>query len=349
MCCATIYAHDTPLSMLGYLCAESVSDLHGGVKTGTIFTEAARITAIYDTQKGFGLKGGEFALGVLAIGQTHRQSLYTPAFQTPSGYSGVPEIKFTDLAYQQRLNNFVLLKAGIMDFDDYFNVMEVATPLLNSAFTNTKTMDNNTQLATYPFPGFGAFTKLGTNDLFLLTGIYQGNPQHQGTVFKNGQLILAELDSFFTIQEVDNIFKIAYWDYHQPYDYVATIDDYGVYGIYQITWQALARKMSFAINLGLNPAKEDTIYTSFATCLIINGIFKIRPNDSFNLGLGRVLLESGPHPETFYEAGYTIDLYRNFSITTDFQFYTHPGTEFKNAWVFIFHLNYNLPNKWPIS
>ncbi len=307
----------------GYAMAENISNMYGGVQTGTIFTEALRLTAIYKTQSTGFWRNSEFGLGVLGIGQTHKQSLYTGALQPPSGFSGIPEIRITDLWYERKLNAQFMLRAGIMDFDDYFNLIEVALPLVNSGLTNTASLNYNTQLATYPFPGFGAFAKIGDQKQFILAGIFQGNPQHQDTVFRRGQLLILEVDKFIELAYAEYILKAAVWDYQQPLEYIATTTK-GVYAIAQARWNAWQHKLEAGITFGINPKVAATIYESVAGCLIVKKPFKQRINDSLNFAIGRVWLEGAEHPETYYEIGYTISLIKDLTLTPDIQFFTHP-------------------------
>lgn len=333
---------DLPIDWKGYAMGEQISNFFGGVARGTIFTEALRLTSVVHSEEVGLWAGGELAVGVLAIGQTHKQSLYTGAIQPPSGFSGVPEVIIGDLALQQRFNKYFMVRAGIMDFDDYFNLIEVAAPLMNSGLNNTASINHDTQLATYPYPGFGAFAKIGDQKLFVLAGVFQANPDHQSTVFRNGQLVIAELDYFLETPKVSYIFKGALWDCYQPFNDVAKLR--GLYGILEAKW-FWQRQLAGAISVGLNHKVNNTVNQSFAAGLIIEGFFKqLRPSDSLNLGMGRAWLQGAPHPETYYEMGYSIYLLRDLTLTPDLQFFTHPGGQYQNAWVWLLRLTYNLPN-----
>lgn len=332
---------NSDLRWLGYAMGEQISNMHGGLHTGTIYTEALRLTAVYDASKSL-WRGSEFSLGVLAIGQTHKQYSYTAAIQPPSGFSGVPEIRITDLALAQTFDKYFSMRVGIMDFDDYFNLVEVALPLMNSALTNTATMNFNTQLATYPYPGFGAFAKMGSEKLFVLAGIFQGNPQHQGTLWQRGQLVIAEMDYFFDYKDAECIVKGALWDYNQPLEYIGTTTK-GIYAIAEMSKNMQGYTISSAINVGINPKKYNTVTHSVAACLLFGGIIPTRANDSLNFAIGRAWLEGAQHPETYYEVGYTIKLIKDLYFTPDIQYFTHPDGQYPNAWVAILRLLYSAP------
>ncbi len=338
-----ICANDSPWDYFGYACVGSTSNLAGGRKTGTLFDQGLRATVVYSLDKQYGLQEAKIAAGIIAIGNNHPQSLYVGALQNPNTYNDAPGIRITDLSYQQRLDKYFLFKVGIMDFDDYFNITETAEPLLNSALSNTETLNLSVQLASYPYPGFGAFAKIGSPKVFLLAGIFQGNPQHQKSVFNRGQLVVAEFNNHFNVKHIDYSVKLAIWDYQQPLDSIPLKDGTGVYGIFQASWDFWGRKIGCGLNLGHNSKKEETVYFSYAVSCVTHGLFKQRPLDSFNLATGRVLLEGGMHPETFYEVGYKFHLYKTWSLTPDLQYFTNPGAQYKNSWVATLHLMYRFP------
>ncbi len=185
-----------------------------------------------------------------------------------------------------------------------FNKFEVSDNLFNSAFANTETMNIDALLASYPFPGFGAFAKLGDAKQHLLLGIYQGNPQHQHTVFHDGQLILAEFTKKFPIDlhNVDCNFRLGVWDYQQrnvTVSYVST-RDHGVYIIGQAEWLFKGRIVGTGLNLGFSPKKYNTVSASASGCFVINGLFKSRPIDSLNLGFGSVWFKWRTAGRNFY-------------------------------------------------
>lgn len=344
------YAKPTsPWFLDGYAMGEAVDNMHGGIKTGTIATAAGRLTASYDTDIANWWHGGQFAFGVLGIAQTHNQTQYTGAIQTPSSFSGISEIRINDLAYQHSFNDSFMLRAGIMDMDDWFNINQVGLALCNSAFDNTISMSGNAELPTYPYPGFGAFAKISLKKTSLLVGVFQGNPHHQDTAFKRGQLIIAELGSKFSNTLAKTLVhysaKIGAWDYQQNLRSVG-LSDSGIYLIGEATWKIKAgKKFGASIELGFNPKKQHAITDSVALSFSIGNLWQQRPNDSLNIGWGRAWYNGQPNFETFYELNYTIALTRTINLVPDIQYFIHPGCQYQNAWVGILRLIYTVPVK----
>jgi porin len=334
---------NSPLSWKGYALVEDVSNLHGGRRTGSILTAAGDLEAIYDTGIANWWDGGKFLIGVLGIAQTHNQTLYTGAIQTPSSYSAVPLVRISYLAYEQNIKDVFTARAGIMDIDDYFNITEVAINICNTAFYNTIALSANAQLPTYPFPGFGAMVDIGNKTLDFKLGLFQGNPQHQSSVFHRGYLLIGELDTTYDTQNkysLEYIFKLGLWKYHQPIDWVG-YSDRGIYGIAEATWKSKDHNMSAAIQFGADPKLVNSVPDSVAGCFIITNLIPTRNNDSLNLALGRAWIQD-VHNETFFEAGYTIVLTDKWSFTPDLQYFIKPGGIYDNAWVFIARLLYTL-------
>lgn len=346
----SIYAKLTsPWFLDGYAMGEAVDNMHGGIKTGTIATAAGRLTATYDTEIANWWHGGQFALGVLGIAQNHSQSQYTGAIQTPSSFSAFSEIRINDLAYQHSFNDSFMLRAGIMDMDDWFNINQVGLALCNAAFDNTLSLSGNAQIPTYPYPGFGAFANIGFKKISLLLGVFQGNPNHQDTVFERGQLVIAEMGTKFSSALYKTLLnysaKVGVWGYQQNLTYVG-LSDHGIYIIGEATWKTKAsRKLGASIEFGFNPKKLHSITDSVAVSFSIGNLWQKRPNDSLNFGWGRAWEKGLPHFETFYECNYTIALTETINLVPDIQYFTHPGCRYANAWVGILRLIYTIPVK----
>lgn len=357
----TAYANTkSPWVFKGYAVGEAVDNMHGGIKPGTILTAAGRLTATFDTEVAGWWRGGEFAFGVLGIGQTHGQTLYTGAIQTPSSMNGVSEIRINDLAYQHKFYSYVMLRAGIMDMDDWFNINETADLLLNTAFDNTIALSGNAELATYPYPGFGAMTQLGDRRLALLIGVFQGDPSHQHTVFKGGQLVIAEVSTHLGpdfMPEIPQpkhlgggintdahyILKFGLWDYQQNLEAIGNTD-HGLYVIAETNWQTInGKKLSGSIEFGLNPKKYGTISDSLAASLSVGALLACRPDDSLNFGIASAWQKGQPNAETVFEIGYDIQFIQGLVLTPDLQYITHPSGQYKNAWVGILRLAYTIP------
>ncbi len=109
-----------PLTWQGYAVAFNITNFHGGLRPGTLFTTAGRLTATFDTQTAALWQGGKLAIGFIAAAQTRDSNVYSGVIQNPCGFTSYSQIRFTDFAYQQKFTDYFLIRAGIMEFDDYF-------------------------------------------------------------------------------------------------------------------------------------------------------------------------------------------------------------------------------------
>jgi porin len=335
---------NSPVKWTGYAIGEDVSNFKGGLKRGSIFTVVGHLLGTYDTELGNLWKNGAFSMGVLAIGQTHNQALYTNAVQTPSNYSAVPEIRISDLAYQHKFSKIATVKVGIMDIDDHFNVLANASNILNSALDNTISLSSNTQLATYPYPGFGVVGLFGTNLLGIQLAVFQAQPQHQSTVFRKGQMYLGELSSDFGTGVGDApkyTLKGGLWKY-KPHGLALTAPTSGLYAIAETTWKTNSGlNLGVGLNVGTNPRANNLIKSSAAACLTASNLFSSRPKDSINLAIGRANI-NGHKSEMFYEVNYVVQISDKIALVPDLQYVVKPSGVSPNAWVGILRLSYTV-------
>lgn len=333
----------SPLTWKGYVLAEDVSNLHGGLRTGSIQTGAGHLVANYDTAAANWWQGGTFVVGVLGIAQTHNQSLYTAAVQTPSNYSAVPEIRISDLNYKHTFNESFAFCLGVMDIDDEFNVTEVASDVLSSGLDNTIALASNVQLATYPFPGIGAYASIGKPILNLKLGIYQANPQHQHLIFKRGAFEIGELSSVLDGDKAINqsfTLKAGVWHNYQKLPWLRTKNN-GWYLIGETTWTGFERTLGAALNYGNSSSYVSSIPHSLAACFTVTGLIKSRAKDVLNIAAGRAWIR-GTNAENFYEVGYAIVITDKWTLTPDLQYITKPSGIYPNAWVGLLRLNYSI-------
>lgn len=345
--CIVLSAEKTaPIEWHGYALAEDTSNLHGGIRNGSIYTVAGHLAAEIDTQTMDWWRGGKFVFGVLGIGQSHIQYFYTGAVQSPSSVTAQPEIKIANLAYEQEINNKLQIRLGIMDIDEHFNQSEVAIDLLNTSFTNTVSMAYGALLPTYPFPGIGAEIEYKNNDWILQAAVYQGNPRNQGSIFHRGFFALGE--AVYKIQSASNnnikyTAKFGIWNYYQPLR-LQSFTNHGIYAIGEATWDSnWGPQFGFAIQGGANVYKTPSVPYSAAACFTITRLIAYRPKDSLNFALGRawVYFDSF-NKETYFEISYAMQIIENLKFIPDIQYFVEPTGIYPNAWVALARLTYTL-------
>lgn len=334
---------NSALAWHGYILGEDISNLHGGLKTGSIFNGNTEIVAFYDLQTRFD-HNALIKFGILGATCTQYQSLYTYAIQSPSSFLAPRGIKISDLSYQYNLSKKNKIIIGVMDMDDNFNITESASNLLNNAFFNTATLYANTQMATFPFPGFGAMASITQNQTTGMLGIYQGNPQHLSTVFYNGYMIIAEVDHAFNLtfsKYANYSIKGGAWLYQlSDPSIVFSTNARGLYLITQANWITEdARALAMFMNIGYSDQDIKYVPYSLSVGLRSDNIF-FGNKDSLSFGLGKIWV-ADLSSEVAYELAYATELYSGLVVTPDAQYIVKPSGFLPNAWIFMIRLSYN--------
>ena len=333
---------NSAFSLHGYALGEGISNLSGGLKTGSIFNGNAEIIAYYNLQQKFDHKA-LVKFGILGSTDTRYQGYYTDAIQAPSAYLSSHLIRISDLSYQYNFHENYKILIGIMDLNDNFNITEKSSNLLNNAFSNTATLYANTQLATFPYSGFGVVTSITQNKTTYRLGVYQGNPQHLLTVFDNGYMILTEVEhifSSFLASDTNYSVKGGAWLYQQgDLSVVHSSNSCGLYLIAQADWNINElRTIAAFMNLGYSNQKNKYVPYSIAMGLRSDNIF-CGNRDSLSFGLGKIWI-SDLSSEVAYELAYAAQLYPGLMVTPDVQYIVKPSGFLPNAWVFMLRFLY---------
>lgn len=330
------------LTWRGYALGEDISNLHGGLKVGSIFNINGELVANYNLKSRFN-HNALVKFGVLGATYTRYQEQYTNAIQAPSAFLSPRLIRISDLSYQynwSEKNKFII---GIMDMNDNFNITEAANNLLNNAFCNTATLYANTQLATFPFPGFGTMGSVTKDKTTIMLGLYQGNPQHLSTLFYKGYTAIAEIDHAFDrafSKDTTYSIKGGVWMYQQSDPSVVLgTNARGLYLITQANWNTQStRILSGFINLGYS--NQDTRYVPYSLALGLrsDSIF-FGKKDSLSVGMGKIWI-ANKSSEVAYELSYAAEVYRGLEITPDVQYIIKPNGISPNALVVMLRLAY---------
>lgn len=333
-CCARSFANTLPSSIIwdGYIKVEDVDNIHGGNKTGSVLNATAGLTATYNQK---------FKIGILGDTHTKSQSLYTNSIQNTSSLNVQREIRLSDLSYTHTWNQGITSRIGVMDLEDYFDITESANYLLNSAFLNAMALDQNTQLASFPYQGIGAMLEVTNQKDYALIGLYQGNPQHLHTVFYKGYMVIGEIGTNIPIsyKALQNLsLKTGAWLYQ-----ASTIPDItnscGAYLISQLSWQWHKHTMAAFLQIAYSNEAPKYIPYSLTLGAQSNNIFLHNDNDWLSFGIGKVWIYNLPS-EVVYELSYTIKFCNKFYVTPDLQYFIKPSGINPNATVLSLRLSY---------
>jgi hypothetical protein len=98
----------------GFVKVEDIYNFSGGIKKGSVFDGAGEIKGVYNTEIAKLWEGGQFTFGLLGFFQSHNQTFYTGAIQSPSNLSANNNEVKPYLSYQQKFNHMTTARAGIL-------------------------------------------------------------------------------------------------------------------------------------------------------------------------------------------------------------------------------------------
>ncbi len=331
-----------PIKWDGYLQGEDITNGIGGIKRGSVLNGNALIAGTYDLKNFRPGYMGKVKLGILGATHTRNQNEYTGAIQSPSYFTSQREVRISDLSYQYNFKNCVTTIVGIMDMSDYFDVTEAAKNLSNSAFTNTMALSENTQMASYPYPGFGvaAIFSKGYNEAMI--GLYQGAPQHQWSVLHEGYMLIGEVGHTFfprCYMLTDFSVNIGAWTYQQSNRDIG----YNSRGLY-VTTQAGIQvdeeiELEAFCQFGYSSERPKYIPYSLTLGVKSNNIFIGNNSDWLSFGVGKVWIQNLPS-EVVYELSYVIRFCDNWYLTSDLQYFVKPSGVYPNSTAFLLRLAY---------
>lgn len=331
-----------PYSMEGFFLVEDVSNFHGGAKTGSIYN------LVYHPIVNYQFDHNDYTpsarVGLLAITNSHNQFQYTYASQSVSNMTAQREIRISELNYFQKLNSSADIRLGIMDIREYFNVYDVPKELVNSAFGTDRVMNNATAPATYPYPGFGVVVNTYKGNYELGFAIFQGNPQHQDTVLRDGAFFLEELSWEAALQSQYKpmlYLKLGSWQYYQP-DSAIGFSNIGLYVMGQMVWlNSAQQQINIFAQAGYGPTNKNSLPYSLMAGLTISGLIPGRNADKLCFGASQIWLRNLPS-EIVFELNYVIQVTKNIGFKPDLQYIIKPSGIKPNALAGIVRLIYNI-------
>lgn len=333
--CAAVFASDLASSVKwnGYIRADGIENAHGGIKTGATFLGSAKVVGTYEDVLQFGI-----------IGATHTkpESSFVGSVQLVSSLDVQREIKLGNLSFLYHFSPNFSGRFGVMDMEDFFDITESAIDLRNSAFVNGMALDQTTQLASFPYPGFGALFAYMQAENYLYLGLYQGNPQHLNTVFSRGYMLIAEAGTQFPLHyefAEDLSLKLGLWIY-RPNMIPGYTNAGGMYLIAQNTWQYLHNPMEGFLQLSYSNESPSTYPFSLTIGTRMYNIFCDNKVDALSFGLAEVWISDRPN-EIVLELAYAYRFWKGFCVNPDLQYFIKPSGIYPNATVFLLRLSYN--------
>ena len=328
--------------MDGFIIVEDVSNFSGGIKNGSVFNGVLHSIVNYNFLNS--PSNSSIHIGVLAITYNQSQTLYTGASQQVSNMTAQREIRLAELNYCQNLSDWATLRAGIMDIREYLNVYDIPKEVINSGFGTNRVMVNSTAVATYPYPGFGAVLAT-TNDKYgISVAVFQGNPQHQSTVFNDGVFLLEEVywNTDLNIARQPTLFlKTGVWEYYQP-DPSIGYSNIGMYFMGQIVaYTEKQQQIYMTTQIGYGNNHANIVPYSLNASITGTGFIPSRNNDKLSFGYSQIWLRN-KSPEIVLEINYNFYIRDYLYVKPDLQYIVKPNGNLPNAFAGILRLIYNI-------
>lgn len=330
----------SPLYAAANITAETVSNLSGGLDTGTDFNGLAYAEFSVNGPV-IGLpEGGRFHVSAVAIAGGAASPDLIGDFQVASNIEAPSSQRLYDLWFRQDFDALPLqLRLGIIDLNSYFNVTESALALINSSFAIGAALSANAPFSIYPEPGFGVMARYGMDNARLLTGVFSGDPQALNAAFDSGLLVIAEWQQ--SLWQATR-FHMGAWkcDCTTHSGSPAAFNTYGVYGSLEHRVIDVAVKpFTLFLRAASGHGAGRIVKRSFGLGINFQGIFSSRPEDIFSAGITQARFNSGP-PETSHELTYLLQFNKRIAIQADYQYIRNPSGRLAAAHAFIFRVNY---------
>jgi porin len=185
--------------------SEYLANLRGGLRRGGAYDGLTTMALDVDTQKAFGLPGGQFNVSALQIHGRNLSQHYLGTLNTASGIEAEDTTRLWELWYQQSLfAKRVDVKIGQQSIDQEFMVSQYAGTFINTMFgwPGVPSYDLPNGGPAYPLSALGVRARGQIMpSLTALAGVFDGDPlgndqnNKSGTNFNlhNGALFIGEL------------------------------------------------------------------------------------------------------------------------------------------------------------
>lgn len=299
----------------------------GGVERGYATDSLISAGMDLDTEALGWWQGGQFVFAVAAIASTH-PSEYAGDLQALSNIAAPHRRQVSELWYSQAFGDNVLLRAGIMYIDSFFDVNDTASLFINSSYGLTPTIPSNVPTATYPDSGWGVMARFGSEQNAWRVGLFQGDPVNRSTAFKRGAMLIAERD--WIVTSSGTRIGIGSWYRHAP-EVAPPTSDWGLYANLEQALPSNPDTILFA-QLGLSPGDVNMLPGYLAGGVRFTHVSDVISDIGF--GFARAWIR-GRTAETSLEATVSIPLFDGaLTLQPDLQYILHPSGIHPNALVF---------------
>ncbi|MHB8453603.1 MAG: carbohydrate porin [Acidiferrobacterales bacterium] len=309
----------------------------GGRQPGNIWNTYGQIGLRYDTAT-----RGRFNMSVLGADSSGSEPRLVGDTQGATNLWTPRIVRLYYLNYRQLFGAHLLVRGGLMDANNYFNITGVSAQLINSSFGLVPTL-GDISLATAPYSGTGLMGTYRKHGLDAKMGLFQGNPKQLSTAFHDGYTFLGELGSHSHArgpERARTTLKLGGWAYDQPAP-LGRKRTSGLYAIGEERWDPVPHhQMGLFLQMGDSRADARPIRAFAGFGLRLKGFMSQHPKDVFALGVAKAWITNAPRPETAYEVTYLIPLVQirknlgsRYYLQPDLQYIANPSGGPFHAWV----------------
>lgn len=304
---------------------DAYANVHGGLKRGYATDSVLSFGLGLNTAKAGGWQGGYFQFGLRTIASTH-PSNYAGDLQGLSNLAAPNLHQVDNFWYRQKIGHHGLLRMGIMDLNNYFDVTESALLFPNASFGISPTLTSDVPTDTYPFSSWGIMGRFGSAHNNWKFGIFQGLPTKRGTALRDGEMVLTERDWSDPI--AGSRLAFGAWYRQSPATAYGPREDWGFYTNLE---QALPNHPSIVafLQLGESPKAVNLVPHYLGAGLNFEGLG--HGIGSMGIGIARAWIRN-QIPETSIETTVTVPVAHNtVTLQPDIQYILHPSGIYPNA------------------
>ncbi len=318
---------------LSYI-AETAHNFSGGVKKGTANLATGNLDLTIDTDHAGWWPGGTFLID-FELNQGANPSKIVGDFQALSNITDQNRTRLQQFWYQQELMDGTLsLLIGAHDLNSEFDASEYGSLFLNSSFGIGPEISANVTASLFPTAGLGARLLVqATDQIFVRTAIYDGDPATRALVSGEGKMIIGET-GWVSGQAA---YKIGIWRHtarHTAPDGKIFSNDSGGYIVID---QPLTRwnssELGAFLQYGQAQSDRNTVHRYLGLGLHLTAPFAARPDDEAGLAMARTdfstierLANNTPKNETAFELTYRAQLLEWLAVQPSFQLISHPAS-----------------------
>ena len=327
-----------------------VSNLSGGIKTGTAYLGVANIKIKFKTDNIALWGNGEFFINdACTHGATPTENLLGD-FQVASNIEAGNNIFLQELWYRHNIDNLVLT-LGLQDLNAVFVNCDIAGSFVNSSFGIPSIIANNVPAPIFPLTALGVTVRYQVNNsLAFRAAVFDGlpedfenNPYNLNWNFKNddGALFISEITVNTLIRNLPGEIKAGgYYHAHVRMNEKQSETSETVfqknYGFYLLTTQTLWQKnennkFCLFTHISASPVSLNIHNFYFGSGMNYTGLFNEDGSDEIGLGMAHARFRDNiVNHETTLEVFYKLPITENLFLQPDVQYIINPANANKN-------------------